>query len=479
MPSQSRRGGRTPPASTLFASQTFTGSNGSTPAGWTLSSNGSANIQSNQLRLVTSAGGSYSGYAYARFDQLQPKDFLASVDITLATVNEQYVSWGFRGDTVRSGGTSNLQNNGYYIELIPAFNQFTVKRRTGGSSSTVYGQSMTFATNDVVHLEIRAAWDAIEIRAWLNSATRPDEPTHRLRDPVYFNGQSMWFGILGGNDAVAHTANIDNLTVYALPQAERSTSLYPFRGIGLPGGTNHGDIDTLNAQWWYDWGVDAYLTATAPRLAKYVPMIWGDWPTWPQPDNYPSLAVANNHATHLLTFNEPDSASQANMTYTRAADLWPLIEASGARLGSPATTSSVDGATWMDGFMGLVKSRGLRVDFICLHWYGNVTTPADFTTYVVDAFNKWGRPIWVTETSGYTYDRSQNATFATEVLARLRDLPFVERLAWFANRDGVSGYEFTGLLDSGGSLNSVGTNYVARGPNLKWTDNVPAYSSLP
>ena len=38
----------------------------------------------------------------------------------------------------------------------------------------------------------------------------------------------------------------------------------------------------------------------------------------------------------LLGFNEPDLAEQANMTVEKALELWPRLEATGMRLGSPA-----------------------------------------------------------------------------------------------------------------------------------------------
>ena len=64
-------------------------------------------------------------------------------------------------------------------------------------------------------------------------------------------------------------------------------------------------------------------------------------------------------------------SGQANMSPGQALSLWPQLEATGMRLGSPAVAD--DGATpggWLDQFMSGAAARGYRVNFITLHWYG-------------------------------------------------------------------------------------------------------------
>ena len=75
----------------------------------------------------------------------------------------------------------------------------------------------------------------------------------------------------------------------------------------------------------------------------------------------------------LLGFNEPDLAGQSNMTVDAALDLWPQLQATGQRLGSPAVgvrrrrpRAAGSTSSWPAR-----AQRGYRVDFIALHWYGS------------------------------------------------------------------------------------------------------------
>jgi hypothetical protein len=69
----------------------------------------------------------------------------------------------------------------------------------------------------------------------------------------------------------------------------------------------------------------------------------------------------------LLGFNEPDGEKQANLTVQQALDLWPMLEKTNRRLGSPATVNPAN--EWMTKFMVGAKQKSCRVDFVCVHWY--------------------------------------------------------------------------------------------------------------
>src|SRR5262249_35947653 len=83
------------------------------------------------------------------------------------------------------------------------------------------------------------------------------------------------------------------------------------------------------------------------------------------------LELAKKSGSVLLGFNEPDHPQQANMTVQQALELWPHLTATGMRVGSPATAAdpSLSGS-WLEKFMDGAKARGYRVDFVCVHWYG-------------------------------------------------------------------------------------------------------------
>ncbi len=110
---------------------------------------------------------------------------------------------------------------------------------------------------------------------------------------------------------------------------------------------------------------------TAPAGVSYVPMIWGAANV-----TSATLSQVSQEGRILLGFNEPDLASQSNMTVAQALDLWPKLMATGMTLGSPAVAAgAATPGGWLDQFMAGAKTRGYRVDFITVHWYGG-----DFST---------------------------------------------------------------------------------------------------
>jgi len=188
-----------------------------------------------------------------------------------------------------------------------------------------------------------------------------------------------------------------------------------------------------------------------------------------------SLATAREQgSTVLLGFNEPDLASQANMTPDQALDLWPKLMATGLTLGSPAVAAN--GATpggWLDRFMSGARSRGYRVNFITLHWYGGDFDTTDavgqLRGYLQAVHARYGLPIWLTEyaltdfassTPQYP-DPQQQAAFVTASTRMLQSLPYLQRYAWFALPATTPGT--TGLFLPGGAPNSVGRAYAAAG----------------
>src|SRR5262245_53100143 len=84
-------------------------------------------------------------------------------------------------------------------------------------------------------------------------------------------------------------------------------------------------------------------TLREPQGAGFVPMFWSTFDLTAKN----LAAVAKSKATHVLGFNEPDMASQANMSPEECLEHWPRLEALPQRLGSPAPAA----AKWLDEFM--------------------------------------------------------------------------------------------------------------------------------
>jgi hypothetical protein len=216
----------------------------------------------------------------------------------------------------------------------------------------------------------------------------------------------------------------------ATASAKKGVSVWEMTGLGAA-------LDDVGAAWYYNWASGP--TSGAGGAAEFVPMIWGA-----RSVNADELARARDSGSTLLGFNEPDFDSQANMTVEQALDLWPQLEATGMRLGSPAVAvGGADAGGWLDRSMSGARQRGLRVDFVTLHWYGSDFSPAavgHLRGYIEAVHERYGLPIWLTEYAlirweggGSTYPSdAEQAAFVEGSTAMLQSLPYVERYAWFA-----------------------------------------------
>lgn len=224
--------------------------------------------------------------------------------------------------------------------------------------------------------------------------------------------------------------------------------------------TNNTVADQLNVSWLYDWGANDISTATR----EYSLMAWGRLAAnSTNVTNY----IAKTDVTHLLSFNEPDNASQSNISVTDAVLLHKNLEATGYRLGSPAPEEqNAQTGRWLGDFMVSTQANNIRVDYVAIHWYdwGSYTQTFNtapnandvftrFKNYVNNIYNIYKKPIWITE-----FNANRNTTSATHVnfinlaLPWLEQQDFVERYAYF----------FPPALtpvDVNGNLTAIGTAY--------------------
>jgi hypothetical protein len=233
-----------------------------------------------------------------------------------------------------------------------------------------------------------------------------------------------------------------------------------------------GNAATANASWYYDWNNNPRSGTVPAGLAapEFVPMIWGSGNVTDQNINALKTAQAAGTYKHLLGFNEPDMAGQANMTVAQAISLWPRLMETGLILGSPACSYT---NTWFSDFMTQAAANNLRVDFICLHTYRppNVSgTVAGIKTWITDTYNKYKKPIWLTEFGAPNCNalgwcgtapaltQAQVDTYTRDVIAMLEDLACVERYAWFVDAS-QTGFELSALFKSDGTLSQTGTDF--------------------
>ena len=213
------------------------------------------------------------------------------------------------------------------------------------------------------------------------------------------------------------------------------------KGLGsCSGRTSPTELAGLRLGWYFNW-------RTAPKIppvpgVEFVPMFWNAADVTQEI----LAAVDQSAATHVLGFNEPDMIGQANMTPAECLEWWPRLMTLKQRLGSPAPAT----ATWLDEFMPEAKRRGLRIDFVCLHRYPDISNPNaldEMEAMLTDAHRKFGLPVWLTESGAAdvaAWHQPELAKptpamarrFLRNLLALLDRLPFVERYAWFADRIG-------------------------------------------
>lgn len=239
------------------------------------------------------------------------------------------------------------------------------------------------------------------------------------------------------------------------------------KGIGLGGdpGTVERQLKALDVAWHYNW--TAAWKGRENRSVPFVPMIFknNEWTA----GSLEKVRVARSklEANPLLGFNEPDGKAQANMTVEQALKLWPELEKTNRRLGSPATVHPDN--EWMKAFMKGVEDHGLRVDFICVHWYGQ-RDAGKFIGRIREVHELYKKPIWITEFAIADWSaaslRENKHTpedvleFMEDVLPELEKLDFVERYAWFPAKHGDPKLGPSALFDARGELTELGEFYA-------------------
>jgi hypothetical protein len=240
-------------------------------------------------------------------------------------------------------------------------------------------------------------------------------------------------------------------------------------------------ILALDVAWNYSWG--SQVVAGQPASSEFIPMSWGAWGEAGLKRNLdqqvrPEIEAGRVH--RFLGFNEPDKKDQANMSYENALRYWPLLETLGVPLVSPACANpegiddpSAQGVsgTWMRDFIREVDARGLRVDYVGVHWYGGPQGPQGFKDKLQRIYERYGkRPLLITEfapadwkTGGditkHRHTPAQVLTFMKDVLPWLESQDWIAGYAWFPfNANSPQGTS-SALFHEDGSLTACGRYY--------------------
>lgn len=253
----------------------------------------------------------------------------------------------------------------------------------------------------------------------------------------------------------------------AASPTDKPTRPAPQKAAGAPSkrGIAYNEASLVNAileqgasaSWAYNWdSVDNGITSSL----EFVPMLWSDR------GDHTSRWAANvenmldNGSTHILSFNEPDHAEQANMSPQAAAAahakyLGPYADR--ARIGSPAVTNSGNpgqGIKWLEPFMSACASEdGCHVDFCVAHWYADHNAEGSLRGHLEDVRSICGdRPVWLTEFAPEGGSEGDYVRWIEREIGPLDELDWVERYAYFMVGE-------PGKLTTGQSLNAQGAAY--------------------
>lgn len=227
---------------------------------------------------------------------------------------------------------------------------------------------------------------------------------------------------------------------------------------------------TGKVQWYYTWSPSAVDSSL-----EFVPMLWGNdqISEWESSIN---STIRNLGVTHILGFNEPDYATQSNLTPSAAASLWETqiepLKSQGILLGSPAPTSAPEGKQWLLQWLNACQG-GCTIDFVALHWYDINSTA--FIEYLEDFHDTFQKPIWVTEWACQNFNVADEqcsleniVDFMNATQGFMDNTEWVERYAWFGAMENLQGVnQDNALMDSSGRINALGEQYIgALAPNV-------------
>lgn len=205
---------------------------------------------------------------------------------------------------------------------------------------------------------------------------------------------------------------------------------YPKKG--LAGYINR--LADIKGSWGYNWS--RTNSTGVPSSFVFHPMQWGNF-NWNTLEQLVPAWKRDDRAMHVLGFNEPDGADQANLTVEQAITLWPRLERTNMPLVSPVTVNP--GNDWMDDFMTQALALGYRMDVVATHKYPTPSSgdPQGFIDELEAEYNAWDRPIWLTEfstvdwTGNQTWTEEDNYNWLAEFMWRAESLPWLRHFSLF------------------------------------------------
>jgi hypothetical protein len=225
------------------------------------------------------------------------------------------------------------------------------------------------------------------------------------------------------------------------------------------------NANKVNATWTYNWGSTA--PGNLPSGVEFYPMWWGYYGAVQSADTAALTALKNAGYNVLLMYNEPDNASQSDLTTAYALQGYTHASIAANSIGfsnliSPACAD--DGDTWMQEFMAAVKSNGLLCHAVAIHNYDS--SASSFLSYVDGIHNDYGYNVYVTEFAPTDWLSPTKITvadcesFMSTAVPGLKSRSYVLDYSWYCGTlPGTNVLETAALFDSNNNLTALGTQY--------------------
>ena len=243
-----------------------------------------------------------------------------------------------------------------------------------------------------------------------------------------------------------------------------------------------------SVSWWYNWSYKPESTVANVYQdygMDFVPMAWnGSF----NEAGLRAYYTSHPNAKYLLGFNEPNFTTQANMTPSQAAVVWPKLEKIAQDFGlkiiapavnyadKPVTENGVtftDPITYLDAFFKVCPD--CQVDYIAVH---NYMCYAGALSGDISRYKKYKKPIWLTEFACWdqpTITLDMQKGYMMGAIDYLENDTSVFRYSWFnGNRSGA--YPYLDLYKAqAGQLTDLGKLYV----NFMPIHDTASYTLIP
>ena len=240
------------------------------------------------------------------------------------------------------------------------------------------------------------------------------------------------------------------------PQAQAASK-------GTAGASNLANL--VGATWTYNWGAGKPSNLAAG--VEFYPMWWSYYGATQTADTAALDALVSGGAPVLLMYNEPDNASQSDLTTAYALQGYTHASIAAKAIGfgnliSPACAD--DGDTWMHEFMAAVKANGLLCHAVAIHNYDS--SASSFLSYVDGIHNDYGYNVYVTEFAPTDWKSPTSITvadcesFMATAVPGLKSRSYVLDYSWYCGTTpGTGVLQTAALFNSNGTLTALGTQY--------------------